>query len=106
MLYYLGKLQMYNFLQLNMVNRFVSGMWESKTDIGGSLFDLATSYDLLFANKLNDEEDSERFTRFYKRRDKQEKPEPHRFSYVVWKKSISLRYFIETLLFMAMVIIF
>ena len=97
---------MYNFMQLNMVNRFVSGMWESKTDIGGSLFDLATSYDLLFANKLNDEEDSERFTRFYKRRDKQEKPEPHRFSYVVWKKSISLRYFIETLLFMAMVIIF
>ena len=54
MLYYLGKLQMYNFMQLNMVNRFVSGMWESKTDIGGSLFDLATSYDLLFTNKLND----------------------------------------------------
>ena len=39
-----------------MVNRFVSGMWESKTDIGGSVFDLATSYDLLFANKLNDED--------------------------------------------------
>ena len=62
---------MYNFLQLNMVNRFVSGMWESKTDIGGSVFDLATSYDLLFANKLNYEEDSERRKRFYKLRDKE-----------------------------------
>ena len=48
---------MYNFLQLNMVNRIVSGMWYSHVDIGGSMFDLATSYDLLFANKLNDEVD-------------------------------------------------
>ena len=81
-------------------------MWESKTNIGGSVFDLATSYDLLFANKINDEEDLESSKRFYKLRDKEEKPEPHRFSYVVWKRSISLRYFIETLLFMAIVIIF
>ena len=97
---------MYKFMQLNMVNRFVSGIWESTTDIGGSVFDLATSYDLLFANKINDEEDLGSSKRFYKLRDKEEKPEPHRFSYVVWKRSISLRYFFETLLFMALVIVF
>jgi hypothetical protein len=97
---------MYNFLQLNMVNRIVSGMWDSNTDIGGSVFDLATSYDLLFANNLNDEVDSERRKRFHKKRDKEEKPEPHLFSYVVWKKSISLRYFFEVFLFFALVILF
>ena len=50
MLQYLARLKMYKFLQLNMINRIVSGMWESKTDIGGSIFDLATSYDLTFTN--------------------------------------------------------
>jgi hypothetical protein len=89
-----------------MVNRIVSGMWYSHTDIGGSVFDLATSYELLFANKLKDEVDSERRKRFYKKRDKDEKPDSHLFSYVVWKKSISLRYFFETFMFMVLVIFF
>ena len=43
---------MYKFMQINMVNRIVSGMWESKIDIGGSMFELATSYDLTFGNEL------------------------------------------------------
>lgn len=89
-----------------MVNRIVSGMWDSKTDIGGSVFDLATSYDLISTNKLDNRQDSERRKRFYKRRGKQDKPEPHLFSFVVWKKSISLRYFLETILFFVLVTVF
>ena len=105
-LQYLAKLNMYKFLQINMVTRIVSGMWESKTDIGGSMFDLATSYDLTFTNKLNDQEDNELLKRFYMKRDYKEKPEPHQFSFIVWKKSISLRYILETILFFILMIIF
>jgi len=94
---------MYKFLQINTVTRIVSGMWESKTDIGGSVFDLATSYDLTFTNKLTDQEDNELRKRFYVRRDSNEKPEPHLFSFVVWKKSISFRYLLETILFFILI---
>ena len=94
---------MYKFLQINTVTRIVSGMWESKTDIGGSIFDLATSYDLTFTNKLTDQEDNELRKRFHVRRDSNEKPEPHLFSFVVWKKSISFRYFLETILFFILI---
>ena len=49
---YFAKLNMHRFLQINIINRIMNGMWHSKTDIGGSIFDLATSYDLTVVNKL------------------------------------------------------
>ena len=49
-LQYLAKLKMHRFMQINHMNRIVSSMWRSKTDIGGSVFDLATSYDLTVVN--------------------------------------------------------
>ena len=49
-LQYLARLKMHRFMQINHVNRIVSSMWRSKTDIGGSVFDLATSYDLTVVN--------------------------------------------------------
>ena len=106
MLQSLARLKMFKFLQLNMINRIVSGMWESKTDIGGSMFDLATSYDLTFTNKLDYQEESERRKRFYMRRAGEDKPEPHLFSFIVWKKSMSLRYLFETFLFFALMLVF
>ena len=44
---------MHRFMQINHMNRIVSSMWRSKTDIGGSVFDLATSYDLTVVNQLD-----------------------------------------------------
>ena len=41
-------------------------MWESKTDIGGSVFDLSTSYYLINKNKLLSQEDGELRRRFYR----------------------------------------
>ena len=64
-LQYLAQLKMHRFLQINHVNRIVSGMWTSKTDVGGSIFDLATSYDLTVMNDLEYQEDSELRKRFY-----------------------------------------
>ena len=52
-LQYLAKLKLHKILQINHVNRIVSGMWQSKTDVSGSVFDLATSYDLTFENDLD-----------------------------------------------------
>ena len=53
MLQYIARLKMHRFLQINHVNRIVSSLWTSKTDTGGSVFDLATSYDLTFSNSLD-----------------------------------------------------
>ena len=47
---YLQELDMFTMLQINPVTRTVMSLWRSKTDIGGSIFDLATSYDLTFVN--------------------------------------------------------
>ena len=80
-------------------------MWESKTDIGGSVFDLSTSYYLLFNNSLNFKEDSEQRHRFYVKQDKS-KWRPHRFTLAVWKKSMSLRYLIESFLFFVLLLVF
>jgi hypothetical protein len=61
---YISKLNLLNFLQINHVNRIVNQMWESKTDIGGSVFDLSTTYYLTFTNKLRYLEDNEPRNRF------------------------------------------
>ena len=80
MLQYLAKLKMHRFMQINHMNRIVSSMWRSKTDIGGSVFDLATSYDLTVVNQLDYQEDNELRKRFYRERKGQEKPMPHQFN--------------------------
>ena len=56
----LGELNQYSILQSKIVNRIISSVWESKTDISGSLFDLSTSYNLIFRNKLSYKEDCEK----------------------------------------------
>lgn len=80
-------------------------MWESKTDIGGSVFDLSTSYYLVRHNKIRYQEDNEMRKRFYMDRS-HEKPLPHRCTFAVWKKSMSLRYMIESLIFVIILIVF
>jgi len=52
-------------------------MWESTSDIGGSIFDMATSYDLAFTNKVSFREDTEKRKRFYRSVKDEEKPQPH-----------------------------
>ena len=65
---YISELKLYKFLQINHVNRIISSLWESKTDIGGSVFDLSTSYEQIFVNQLSYSEDNEVRRRFYKER--------------------------------------
>ena len=104
-LVYIAELRLYRFLQINHVNRIVNQMWESKTDIGGSVFDLSTSYYLLNVNQLRYQEDNELRKRFYMPRGN-ERPMPHRCTLAVWKKSMSLRYSIEAIIFFLLLFIF
>ena len=103
---YIAHLNLFKFLQINYLNRIVSGMWESTTDIGGGIFDLATSYDLTFTNKLRYKEDNEHRKRFYRQTFAEEQPQPHIMTFEVWKKSLTLRYSIEAFLFFAVMILF
>ena len=103
---YISHLKLYSFLQINHVNRIINQMWESKTDIGGSVFDLSTCHYLTFVNKLRYLEDNEPRRRFYEPKDAKYKPLPHRFTLAVWKKSMSLRYMIEAFIFFVILLIF
>ena len=104
MIQYIAKLKMFRFLQINHVNRIVSSIWESKVDAGGSMFDFASSHYLTFKNELEYNEDTERRLRFYESRN--ERALPHPLTFTVWKKSMSLRYLIETILFFTLMLIF
>ena len=66
---YMAELEMMRMLQISQVTKIVTGLWQSDTDIGGSIFDLATSYDLTFTNKLKYREDNEFRRRFYQPRE-------------------------------------
>lgn len=105
-LQYINDLKYFDFLQINHVNRIVNGLWNSKTDVGGSLFEMSTSYDLCCRNKLRYLEDKERRGRFYEPREITYATKDHRFGFNVWKRSLSLRYLIESLIFFIAMAIF
>lgn len=81
-------------------------MWHSKTDVGSSVFTLATSYDLVFKNHIRFKEDRERRKRFNQPRPLEDFSKPHSFSFSVWQRSLNLRYLIEAFLFLVLMIVF
>ena len=105
-LQYINDLKFFEFLQINHVNRIVNGLWNSKTDVGGSLFEMSTSFDLFCRNKLRYLEDRERRNRFYDEREITYATKDHRYGFNVWKRSPSLRYIIEGLIFFTALLIF
>ena len=76
-LQYLSQLKMYRFLQINHINRISSALWWSNQDITFSVFELSTSYDLVFNNSLEFYEDNELTKRFYSENRKFDAKMPH-----------------------------
>lgn len=83
--------------------------WASKIDSSAPIMEQATSYRALFYTKFSQMQDYEsEYLRFW-RRGKDHSSEninrptprrlPHIFNYVVWKKSMMLRYFLECLFY-------
>lgn len=105
-LQHISQLKFFEFLQINHVNRIVNGQWNSKADIGGSLFEMSTSFELFCRNKLRYREDSEKKKRFYHTREINYNTKAHPFAYNVWKRSLSLRYLIEAAMFFIAMLIF
>lgn len=106
MLQYVNDLKFFEFLQINNVNRIVNGLWNSKTDIGGSLFEMSTSFNLLCRNRVRYLDDKERRSRFYEPRSIDYATKDHQFAFQVWKRSLSLRYIIEGLIFFMALVVF
>ena len=98
---------MFNFLQLTHVDGVVGQMWQGKSEAGGSVFSMSTSYQLLFRNEIRFKEDREsRRLRFYKHRTIDSNTKSHSVTFQIWQHSNSLRYFIETVLFFGLVCYF
>ena len=98
---------MFDFLQLKHVNGVVGQMWQGKSDVGGSVFSMSTSYQLLFRNEIRFKEDREsQRLRFYKHRTIDSNTKSHWVTFQIWQHSNSLRYFIEIVLFFALLCYF
>ena len=67
---------------------------------------MSTSYNLLCRNKLKYLDDKERRSRFYEQRTIDYSTKDHRYVFNVWKRSLSLRYLIESFIFFVVLLIF
>ena len=110
-LQYLAKLKLHSFLQITHINRIIRGMWHSKTDISGSIFELASCYSLCFQNDMIENKvDTEVRLRFKCGKAYSEvgdyKPMPHYMTKSVWLRSMSVRFFIETIIFFGIVVFY
>ena len=86
-------------------------MWHSKTDISGSIFELASCYTLCFRNDMiQNKADTEVRLRFKCGSGDSDvggyKPMPHYLTKQVWLRSMSVRYLLETLVFFALVAVY
>ena len=104
---YISALYLFDFLQLKHVNRVVGQMWQGKSDVGGSVFSMSTSYQLLFKNEIRFKEDREsQRLRFYRPRAISSNIKSHWVTLQMWQHSNSLRYNIEMVLFFALLCYF
>lgn len=78
-------------------------MWEGSIDRGGSFFGLSTCYDIIRKANPSYRKDYERTHRFSCNRDVMRKRH-HQFTFRVYLKSMNLRYKIELLIFILMMI--
>jgi hypothetical protein len=78
--------------------------WQSNLDAGGSLFKSSTAYRILDHMDNRYKVDFEKENRFYKNRLVTEAP--HKYSFMVVRKSMQTRYFFEMGVFFCIVIAF
>jgi len=107
-LYYLERLDAFGIMETHIMDRVMQEYWQSDLDAGGSFFDFSTASGILRADdNLQTETDSdyERANRFYVYRDIT-RTQPNRFSFMVVRKSMQTRYFLEILFFLTLTLYF
>ena len=103
-LYYLERLDAFAIMETHIMDRVMQEYWQSSLDAGGSIFDSSTPHRIL--NHMDDrfQVDCESENRFYKNR--VTFSHAHQYSFMVVRKSMQTRYYIEMFFFFGVVCAF
>ena len=107
-LYYLERLDAFAIMETHIMDRVMQHYWQSDLDAGGSFFGMSTAFGILNSDDglLREQDfDFEAATRFYQRRDLS-RSQPHKLTFVVVRKSMQIRYFLEILFFFTLTVFF
>ena len=106
-LYYLEHLDAFQIMESHIMDRVMQEYWMSNLDSSGSIFGASTTYSIL---THQDGElcqyDYERKNRFYAKMADREVSTPHKFNFMVIRRSMSVRYFMEMIFFFALALKF
>jgi len=103
----LAELNMLEILQTKIVDRILKDIWASKIDVSGTIMDNSSCWTILRYGDLGFNEDFEYRHRFYvDRHGNRNTVRPHILTFRVWCESIKLRYFIEMIVYLALLFAF
>ena len=105
----LSDLDLYKLLQTKVADRVVKDTWSSRVDISGYFFENSKAFNYLLFDELESGEADDLsllFKSTFRSRDLDKEARPHNMSYIVWNESMSLRYFVEMVLFIVQVLFF
>ena len=112
-LYYLERLDAFEIMETHIMDRVMQEYWQSNLDASGPFLGASTCYGILTksgeANGFK-KSDYELENRFYRpsRRNQSDSSKimPHQFNFVVVRRSMQTRYFLEIIIFFALVATF
>ena len=104
-LFYLEKLDAFQLLETNIMDRVLQEYWKSDFDADGSFFSASTAYNIIKRAGPKFPYDYESDNRFYHYKDI-DKICGHPFMFQVFVESMMLRYYLDTFLIWAITVIF
>ena len=93
-LYYLERLDAFEIMETHIMDRIMQEYWQSNLDVSGSFLGNSTAYGILthYEDRFNFDYESKH--RFYKKKSKK-KIMPHTMNFMVVRRSMEIRYFME-----------
>ena len=97
-LYYLERLDAFDIMQTHIMDRIMQEYWQSNLDANGNFMGASTAFRILTHYEDRYRFDYEFQNRFYKKQ-KTKLIQPHRMTFMVVRRSMQVRYFLEMLFF-------
>eukprot|EP00347_Sterkiella_histriomuscorum_P018923 403343649 len=105
-LYYMSLHNVYSILDTKSTDRIIQDFWKSNIDVNGNLFSASTSYRLLEEIIQGDHIDFKKFNFKHLSKNHESLLKSHNYQYQVWKKSMQVRYFFESVMFLGIAVFF
>lgn len=104
-LFYLERLDAFKIMETHIMDRIMQEYWQSNLDVSGSFISSSTAYGILTHLEDRYKFDYERQNRFYMKRSKKV-VKPHKMNFMVVRKSMEIRYFMEIFFVFLMAVFF